>query len=145
MLDDAVSVTLAVLHVRSAGGAILTLGVVIFCVKLTDAEAIHPLDGSVAVTVYEPAALTVLVAVVIPPPQSKLTPSVDDDAVRVTLGTVQVKFAGGAIVTFGSVPFWFTVVDADALHPFDGSVTVTEYDPAVFTVFVADVTPPPQL
>jgi hypothetical protein len=46
-----VIVTLVTLQVRVAGGAILTLGGVIFCDTATDAEAVHPLAGSVTVNV----------------------------------------------------------------------------------------------
>ena len=105
VVDEAVSVTLLTVQVRSAGAAILTFGVVTFCITVTEADAIHPFDGSVAVTVYDPGVLTVFVAVVTPPPQSKLTPMVPDEAVRVTLLIIHVNSAGGAMLIFGSVPF----------------------------------------
>ena len=105
VVDEALSVTIVMVQVRSAGGAIVTFGMVMFWITVTEADAWHPVDGSVAVTVYDPGVLTVFVAVVTPPPQSKVTPSVVEDAVKVTLGTAQVRSAGGAIVTFGSVPF----------------------------------------
>ena len=65
-------------------------------------------------------------------------------AVIVTLATEHVKLAGTPMLTFGTAPFWITVADADAVQPFAGSVTVTEYDPVVFTGLVLVVTPPPQ-
>ena len=66
-------------------------------------------------------------------------------AVMVTLSTVQVSAAGVAILTLGIVMFCVTAVDRDAVQPFAGSVTVTEYGPGADTVFVAVVIPPPQL
>ena len=86
----------------------------------------QPFAGSVTVTEYGPGAETEILLVVTPPPQSNVAPAVDEDAVRVTLSTRQVKDAGAAILTFGNVPDWVTVVDANAVHPFAGSVTVTE-------------------
>ena len=113
------------MQVNAAGGAILTFGVVIFCVTVVEAEAVHPLAGSVTVTVYDPGVETDFVVVVTPPPQLNVAPTVDEDAVIVTLRTVQVSAAGGAMLTFGAVIFCVTVADADAEHPFEGSVTVT--------------------
>ena len=63
--------------------------------------------------------------VVTPPPQLYVAPTVDEEAVIVTLRTVQVNVAGGAMLTFGVVIFCITVVEADAVHPFAASVTVT--------------------
>ena len=48
-----------------------------------------------------------------------------DDAVRVTLVTEQVNVAGTAILALGCITFCVTVCDAVAVHPLDGSVTVT--------------------
>ena len=61
-----------------------------------------------------------------PPPQSYVTPGVVDEAVSVTLVIVQVSCAGGAIVTFGTVMFWVTVVVVVAVQLLAGSVTITE-------------------
>ena len=133
------------LQVSSAGGAILTFGAVIFCVTAAEADAEHPLPGSVTVTEYVPAVLAAFVAVVTPPPQLYVAPGVVALVVNVTLSTLQVRLAGGAMLTLGAMIFCVTAVDAVAVHPFAGSVTVTEYVPAVFTVFVEVVTPPPQL
>ena len=58
------------MQVSTAGGALLTLGIIVFCVTVVEAEAVHPFAGSVTVTEYEPEAETELLAVVIPPPQS---------------------------------------------------------------------------
>ena len=124
--EDAVIVTLRTAHVNVAGGAMLTFGVVIFWVTVVEVDAVHPFPGSVTETEYDPGADTDFVAVVIPPPQLNVAPTVDEDAVIVTLRTVQVSIAGGAMLTFGVVIFCVTVADADAVHPFEGSVTVTE-------------------
>ena len=67
-----------------------------------------------------------MVAVVMPPPQLNVAPGVVEPAVRVTLVMVQVSSAGGAIVTFGTVMFWVTVVVVVAVQLLAGSVTITE-------------------
>ena len=72
---------------------------------VVDADAVQPFAGSVAVTEYVPAVLTVLVAVVVPAPQSYVAPVVVEDAVKVTLVTEQVKSAGVAIVILGIITF----------------------------------------
>ena len=144
MVDEAVSVVLRTVHVNDAGAAILTFGIVMFCVTVVELEAVQPFIGSVTVTEYGPGADTVFVAVVTPPPQLYVTPMVVDEAVSVVLRTVHVNDAGAAILTLGTVMFCVTVVDAEAVQPLDGSVTVTECGPAADTVFVAVVTPPPQ-
>ena len=69
--------------------------------------------------------LTVLVAVVMPPPQLNVAPAVVELAVNVVLVVVHVSGAGGAMLTFGGVMFWITVIDAVAVHPLPGSVAVT--------------------
>ena len=70
--------------------------------------------------------VTVLVAVVTPPPQSKVAPAVVEDALNVWLVLVQVNMPGAAMLAFGALIFWVTVVDADVEQLLDGSVTVTE-------------------
>ena len=72
-----------------------------------------------------------------------MAPVVVELAVNVTLSTVQVKAAGAAILRLGVVIFCVTVVEADAVQPFAGSVTVTEYDTDADTDLVFVVTPPP--
>jgi hypothetical protein len=67
----------------------------------------------------------VFVAVVTPPPQLYVTPTVVDDAVMVTLVTLQVSVAGGAILRSGGVTLWVIATEEEALQPFDGSVIVT--------------------
>jgi len=59
-------------------------------------------------------------------PQLKVAPVVVDDAVMVTLVTAQVSVAGGAMLTLGGMIAWLTVVEAELVQPFEGSVTVTE-------------------
>ena len=144
MEDDAVSVTLVTAHDNTAGAAILTFGVVIFCVTVADAVFVQPFDGSVTVTVYEPGVDTVFVVVIFPPPQSNVAPAVVDDAVNVTLVTAHVNTAGEAILAFGVVMFCVTVADAVLVQPFDGSVTVTVNVPGADTALVDVVLPPPQ-
>jgi hypothetical protein len=68
--EEAVRVTLVTEQVKSAGGAIAMSGKVMFWATVTDAEPIQPFEGSVTVTKYVPGELTVLVAEVLPPPQS---------------------------------------------------------------------------
>ena len=70
-------------------------------------------------------ALTVLVAVVLPPPQLNVAPAVVELAVSVVFVFVQVNCAGGAMLKFGGVMFWVTVVLVVAVHPLLGSVAVT--------------------
>ena len=60
-----------------------------------------------------------------PPLHANVTPPVVDEAVSVTLVIAQVSVAGGAILTLGGVVFDITAAKAEAVHPFDGSVTVT--------------------
>ena len=48
-----------------------------------------------------------------------------EDAVKVSLVFIQVSVVGEAITAFGIGVFCITVVVADAVHPLDGSETVT--------------------
>ena len=50
VLDEAVNVSLVLVHVSSVGGEILRFGATISWIIVTEAEPVHPLDGSVAVT-----------------------------------------------------------------------------------------------
>ena len=59
--------------------------------------------------------------------------------------TAQVSVAGGAILTFGTAIFWATAAEAEAVHPFAGSVTVTEYVAGEETAKAEAVPPPFQL
>ena len=112
-------------HVNATGVAILTLGGVAVCVTVVDVEAVHPFAGSVAVTVYVPAVLTDFVVPVPPPLHANVAPAVVDEAESVVLVTVQFNTAGVAILTLGEVVFCVTVVDAEAVQPFAGSVAET--------------------
>lgn len=69
--------------------------------------------------------MTVLVDVVFPPPQLNVAPAVLDEAVKVSLMLVHVSSIGEEILTFGAIIFWVTVVEAEPVHPLDGSVAVT--------------------
>jgi hypothetical protein len=108
----------------TAGGAILTLGVFVFCVTVVDADAVQPFAGSVAETVYVPAAETLFVLPVPPPLHAKVAPAVVEDAFNVTELLMQFNCIGVAIFTLGAVVFCTTVVDVEAVHP-PGSVAVT--------------------
>ena len=85
------------------------------------------------------------VAVVIPPPQLKVAPAVVDVAVKVSLVFKQFKTVGGLMPAFGAVMFCVTVTKAVAVHPFEGSVTVTVNPPGAVMLSAAVVFPPPQL
>ena len=83
--------------------------------------------------------LTLLLADVPPPLQLYVTPEVGEEAVKVTVALVQVSEAGVAMLAPGAVLFCVTETDADAEHPLPGSVTVTVYAPAAFTIVLAAV------
>ena len=51
VVDEAVNVTVNAEQVKIAGGAINALGVAIFCVTIDDAVFVHPLPGSITVTI----------------------------------------------------------------------------------------------
>ena len=69
--------------------------------------------------------MTVFVGPVPPPLHAYVAPTAPDEAVSVADVTVQVRVAGGAIEAPGGVMLCVTVVDAVAVQPFAGSVTVT--------------------
>ena len=71
------------LHVNGSGADKLTFGVVVFCVTVVEADAVHPLIGSVAVTVYVPPLLTDLELPIPPPLHAKDAPAVVEEAVSV--------------------------------------------------------------
>ena len=66
-----------------------------------------------------------LVVVVTPPPQLKVAPPVEEDAVNTSLVVVQFKTTGAATPALGVVIFWVTVAEAVAVQPLAGFVTVT--------------------
>ena len=105
VVDEAVKFSEVNEHVKTEGAAILALGAVVFCVTVALAVLVHPLAGSVTVTVYVAGVETVFVAVVIPPPQLKVDPPVVEDAVMVSLVTEQVKTPGAAMLALGAVLF----------------------------------------
>jgi hypothetical protein len=124
--EEAVSTTLVIEQVNAEGDDIVTFGIAPLCETLTEAEAVHPLVGSVTTTVYVPAEVTVLLAVFIPLPQLYVTLGLELEAVKVTLLTAQVKLPGGVMLTLGAVTLCVTVVDVEAVHLLIGSVTVTK-------------------
>jgi hypothetical protein len=50
-VEDAVKVMVVTVQVKLVGGAMLTLGVLMFCVTEAEADAVQEVDGSVTVTV----------------------------------------------------------------------------------------------
>lgn len=58
---------------------------------------------------------------------------------------LQFKTTGGAILILGGVTVWLTVVEAAEVHPFAGSVAVTEYEPGLVMVLVEVLIPAPQV
>ncbi len=134
---EAVRVTLALLQVRGPSLETDTLGTVKFWVTTVDAEAVHPFSP-VTVTVYVPDENTTFVDDVPPPVHTYVPPP---EAVRVTLALLQVMGPALETDTLGTVKFWVTNVDAEAVHPFS-PVTVTVYVPDEDTTFVGDVPPP---
>jgi hypothetical protein len=107
---------------------------------------LQPLPGFVTVTVYVPAAFTVGLAVdapaVIPgPDQLYVTPAVDEETVIIPEGFKQFNTKGTPGVTLGKAPVFVTFTVVVFVQPFDGSVTVTVYVPAAFTVADAVVAP----
>ena len=92
---------------------------------MAEAVDVHPLVGSVTVTLYVPAVFIVWEGVVFPPPQSNVLPAVVDDADKVLVGLEHDKGVGTAMLTFGVAMFWLTMAEAVAVQELDGSVTVT--------------------
>lgn len=123
--EEAVSISVVAVQVNPVEGAMLAFGGVISWPTVTDAEAVHPFAGAVAVTVYDDGKEMVLDAVTTPPPQINVAPAVADEAESTWLVTVQVKTTGAAMATSGGVTFWVTVTDEVLVHPLVGSVTVT--------------------
>jgi hypothetical protein len=64
------------------------------------------------------------------PDQLKVAPGVDELAEIDPLVVIQSRVSGEPAVTFGGVMFAVTVTVAVLVQPFNGSVTVTTYDPA---------------
>jgi hypothetical protein len=126
VVEEAVSVSEVVVQVKGTGGAMLTLGVVMFWVTVVDAVLVQPLAVSVTVTVYVAGVETALVAVVGPLLQAYVMPAAGFGvAVKVSLVVVQVSITGALILTVGGVLFWVTTTEAVPVQPFAVSVTVT--------------------
>ena len=123
--EDAVMVSVVLMQFNTDGVEMLTVGATMFCATVAEAVLVQPFAGSVTVTVNVPGEETVLVVVVMPPPQLNVAPAVVDEADKASLVFTHVKVAGGAIATLGTVMFWITVTEVVLLHPLDGSVTVT--------------------
>lgn len=110
-------------------------GVTVFEFTVTVEVLIHPLTGSVAVTVYVPAAVTVagLAAFTNEPPFHtiefpELVP------VSIALANVQLILLLLTDVTVGGVLFAVTITEDVLVHNVPGSVAVTVYVPAAVTV-----------
>jgi hypothetical protein len=75
--------------------------------------------------------------------QLKLTPLVEELAVRVMLGLAQVRSVAPVLLAIarpaGDVVFWATTVLVMVVQPLTGLVTVSVYVPAVEVVGVAPV------
>jgi hypothetical protein len=77
------------------------------------------------------------------PDQLQVIPGVVELAVIVPLVVVHVSVSGGPAVTLGNEPVLVTVTEAVLVQPLAGSVTVTLYVPAAFTV--GDEVVPPEI
>jgi hypothetical protein len=124
-------VPLAVIQVRVRVAPGVTVGIAPELVTDTEAVLVQPFAGSVTVTVYVPAAFTVGEEVVPPdmipgPDQFHVTPGVVEVALIVPVGAAQVKASDEPGVTLGCAVLLVTLTTAVLVHPFDGSVTVTE-------------------
>jgi hypothetical protein len=101
----------------------VTVGGVVFVVTVTVAVLVQPLAGSVAVTVYVPAAVTVagFAALLSEPPFQTMLP--DEVPVSVAEELMQLILVLDA-VTVGGVVFAVTVTVVVFWHPVTGSVAV---------------------
>jgi hypothetical protein len=75
------------------------------------------------------------------PDQLNVAPAVLDEPFNVTEEDEQLSVCVLPALAFGAELFEFTTTVEDAVHPFDGSVTVTVYVPAAFTLGLAVVAP----
>jgi hypothetical protein len=103
-------------------------GNVVFVVTVVVDVFVHPLFGSVTVTVYVPETPTVLFCVeeVNPPGPLQLyvAPEVEELPFTETVLVIQVKVPVVDELAFGWVVLVVTVVSATLVHPLPGSVTV---------------------
>jgi hypothetical protein len=103
----------------------LTVGGVLSKVTTAASEAVQPLDVLVAVTIYVPALLTVMEAVVAPPGlHTKVVPE-EAVAVKVTEVTTQVSTLSGPALTVGGTVSMCTTATSEAVHPLEILVAVT--------------------
>ena len=105
---------------------------------MMDSVSVHPF-AAVTVTVYVPAELTLVAAVVAPLLQEYVPPPV---AVKLILVVVHVRtvVVGAVIAATGAVLFCVIVMDSVSVNPV-GPVTVTIYVPGAVTLVVAVVAP----
>jgi hypothetical protein len=120
----AVKVMEVVVHVRTvvAGAVIAATGAVLFCVIVIDSVSVQPF-AEVTVTVYVPAEVTLVAAVVAPLLQEYVPPPA---AVKVMEVVVHVRtvVVGAVIAATGAVIFCVIVMDSVSVQPF-AAVTVT--------------------
>jgi hypothetical protein len=108
--------------------ATLALGTVVLVLTVIVVLAEHPLFGSVTVSVYTPAALTVPLAAlfgVTPALQLYVTPVVVEDPLTVAFALLQSIVWLAPALMFGRLLSGVTTAVAVALHPLLGSVTVS--------------------
>jgi hypothetical protein len=130
VLDEPLSVTEVTEHVNVCDVPAFAFGAPAAELTLTVFVAVQPFAGSVTVTVYVPATLTVGLAVEPPetipgPLQLKVAPLVEDEPLRVADVAVQLKVCGAPAFALGAEVFEETKTFEVAVHPFAGSVTVT--------------------
>ncbi len=103
-----------------------------------DSVSVQPFE-EVTVTVYVPAEVTLVAAVIAPLLQEYVPPPV---AVKPILVAVHVRtvVVGVVIAATGAVIFCVIVIDSVSVHPF-ADVTVTVYVPAEVTLVAAVVAP----
>ena len=122
------SVILVVVHVKTDvfKGDILIIGLVIFCVKICEAVAVHPF-APVTVTVYVPGVVTDKVALVpttaVPLDQEYVPPPVAVKEIEV-VAQVKTLVVGAVIAAVGNAVLCVMICEAVAVQPF-APVTVT--------------------
>jgi hypothetical protein len=131
---------LVAVHVRTVvvGVVIAATGAVIFCVIVIDSVSVHPF-ADVTVTVYVPAELTLVAAVVAPLLQEYVPPPVAVKLIPVVVH-VRTVVIGAVIAATGAVIFCVIVIDSVSVHPF-ADVTVTVYVPVAVILVAAVVVP----
>jgi hypothetical protein len=129
-------------------GVTVIVGVVLFSVITTLAEAVQPLAVDVPITVNVPTIVIFAMAVVAvnPPPAFVHEYVSAPPAVMVVLGVKQVKIAVvGVTVMVGVVLFSVITTLAEAVQPLTVEVPITVYVPIILILAaaVAAVNPPP--